>query len=353
MAPEGNHRRNITLKDIAASARVSLGTASKVINNQGSVGPALTERVNEAIKKYGYRPDAGARSFKKRKTTLIGLIIPSLHNGHYIQILEYTEERVKADGYSLIFANSHENFEAEVQYLKSFAEMRVAGLILSSSGINHRKEVLAELKVFDTLRIPVVTVTREINAPKVDSIMVDHLGAAHTAVDHLLALGHRRIGLINSPSTATSAKQQVEGLSRALSARGLKMNRRMIVSGGLDSHESETAAGSLLDLTPRPTALCVSSEFRVLGALKALRKRSLRVPDDVSLVGFDDAPWCEYASPRITVVAAVQREICDEALRCLYDRIDEEYDGPKRSVIISTHLIRRDSTRQLARVEGE
>ncbi len=336
-------RISITLKDIAKLAGVSIGTASKVINRQGNVSEDRRLRVEAVIEKLGYRPSALARSIKRNRTMVIGLIIPKIKNVFYIQIIDAIEKLVQARGYTLFLGNSDESLDTEIGYLRTFATMRVDGLILASSGRKDLSRIQSELGSFRSLGIPVVLIVRSLVETGLDTIVIDNEGGAYRATSYALEQGHRRIGIISSPEHTSASRERIEGYLKALEEHHVPYQSSYIRTGEISPDSGFRITKELLDSARPPTALFVASNFPLLGSLKALHDSGKRVPEDISLICFDDPEWGPFLNPPLTAVRPRSEDLCEFAVQFLFDRINGTCEGPGRRGMVGAELIIRDS----------
>ena len=337
----------ITIKDIAKYAGVSVGTVSKVINNQGNVREDLRLRVESIIEKLNYRPSALARSIKRSRTDTIGLIIPKIMNSFYIQVIELTERIVNKKNYTLFLGNSDEDIETEVRYLRKFSTMRIDGLILASVGKINEAKIQAELSSYSALSIPVVLLVRRLPNIDFDMVMLDNTNGAYKATRYLLDRGHKRIGIISSSIQTSAGQERIDGYMKALEELQIPHDSKLIHFGGLTIEGGYQKTNELLGLDNPPSAIFVASNFQLLGALRALKGKNVNIPDEISLICFDDTEWSSFADPPLTVVKPLTEELCHVATKYLFERIDGEYSGERRRKIIPTELVVRMSVKTI------
>ncbi|ORC30704.1 hypothetical protein B4O97_17860 [Marispirochaeta aestuarii] len=344
----GNGKRDsLTLKDIAHLAGVSVGTASKVINGVGNVSLERRIRVEAVIEKLGYRPSALARSIKRRKTMVIGLIIPKIKNAFYIQIIDAIEKLVQKKGYTLFLGNSDENLSTEIGYLQTFAALRVDGLILASAGRIDPGKIMRELDTFKSMSIPVVSIVRQLDGSQLDTVLLDNVQGAYEATKHVLEMGHRRIAIISSPEHTSASRERIEGYSRALEEYKLPYTRDMIKVSEAIPESGYRITKEIIGMRNPPTALFVASNYPLIGSLQALRDTGRTIPDDISLICFDDPEWSPYIDPPLTAVHPNTDELCTAAVNTLMERINGDSSGQPVSVRIPTQLIVRKSVRRM------
>jgi LacI family transcriptional regulator len=338
------------MTDVARLARTSVATVSAIVNESARVSPALAARVREAIAQVGYRPDGIARSLKKGSTQTIGLLVTDITNPFFTAVVHSVEDAAQARGYSVFLCNSDESFAEERTYLDLLLTRRVDGLILVPTG------KAADYAGFAAgLRAPVVFIDRAIPGVAVDTVTVDNLRASQAAVEYLLRLGHRRIGIVTGlPHLSTSA-ERLKGYRRALRKAGIEVDPELVRQGDFRQEGAFGAAQSLLALRQRPTAIFASNNLMAIGTMLAVRAAGLSCPEDVSLACFDDFEWAGVFHPRLTVLRQPTAEIGHKAIELLLARLGGETNGAApHHVALKAELVVRDSCappRPVRRVE--
>lgn len=328
-----------TMTDVARLARTSVATVSAIVNGSARVSPALAARVREAIAEVGYRPDGIARSLKKGSTQTIGLLVTDITNPFFTAVVHSVEDAAQARGYSVFLCNSDEDVAEERTYLDLLLTRRVDGLILVPTG------KAADYAGFaGSLRAPVVFIDRAIPGVAVDTVTVDNLRASQAAIEYLLRLGHRRIGIVTGlPHLSTSA-ERLKGYRRALRKAGIALDPELVRQGDFRQEGAFQAAQSLLALRSRPTAIFASNNLMAIGTMLAVRAAGLSCPEDVSLACFDDFEWAGVFHPRLTVLRQPTAEIGQRAMELLLDRLAGAKNGaaPHR-IALKAELVVRDS----------
>jgi len=336
--------RRITAKDVAAQAGVSRTTVSYVLNNveAANISEETRQRVLSVAEELGYVPDAAAQALASGRTQTIGLMLPSSQphprasTSHY-RIIEGLLEIVQQFGVRLL-VDSVQKTQNSDTYLNLARNKRIDGIILSDLRVDD--EALSKL-VNDTF--PIVLLGR-LPGVKVSSVEFDNRGGARSAVDHLLAQGHTRIGLItHAPSAFTGAEERIRGYRDSLAAHRITFDEKLVRYGDYSAESGYAAAMSLLGSGAAPTALFVTSDEVALGVLAALHKRGVSVPDDIAVVGFDDNPLAQYTIPALTTVRLPFEEMGRLAGKMLLDLIFHN-SKPGRQVLLETELIVRDSS---------
>lgn len=336
-----------TIRDIANYAGVSVGTVSKVLNNNPTVSTRLRLRVEAVIERLDYRPSVSARNLRRTRTDFVGLVIPQIRNSFYVQLISSIEAAAGLRNLTLVLTNTAEDFDAEIRALRVFSSLRVAGLMLASTGRMHERELVRELETFRDLLIPVVLVVRALSTHAYDTVVLDNIGGSRLATDHLLRAGHERIGIISSAPHTSASTERIEGYQRALAEHGAAYDPRLVKIGRTSPGSGYRLAQELLSLETRPTAIFIASNGQLLGAIRAVRESQLSIPQDLSIVCFDDTEWSELADPPLTAVVPSADLLADIATRLLFDTPDRNLHAPPRLEIVPTRLVERASVRQI------
>ncbi|MBD0329573.1 MAG: LacI family DNA-binding transcriptional regulator [Thermoleophilia bacterium] len=332
-------RRAVTVKDVARRADVSVATVSHVLNGSRYVSPLLTKRVRDAAGALGYTPNGIARSLRLRRTQTIGLIVPDV-SPFFVELARVIEDHGFAAGYTTVLGNADGHPDRERRYLETLLAKNVDGLILAST-LHDAGELAALL---DAVRTPVVVVDRELKLPGVDLVLADNEDGGHAATRHLLELGHTEIGCITGAHDLPPSAGRAAGYRRALAEAGIEADGRWVARGDFEYAGGRRATAELLDGGEGLTAIFASNDLMALGALGELAARGLRVPDDVSVCGFDDVFPAALVSPSLTTVHQPLHEIGRAAVDILLARIAGEMpEGPARR-LFPTELVVREST---------
>ncbi|MDE1184202.1 LacI family DNA-binding transcriptional regulator [Paraburkholderia sp.] len=304
-----------TIKDVAAVAGVSFTTVSHVVNNSRPVSADVRAKVEHAIRQLNYVPSAVARSLKARSTSTIGLLVPNTTNPYFAEMARGVEDGCARNGYCVFFCNSDDDPVKQRNYLRVLQEKRIDGLIVASAG---EDSVLAQ--TLSDAREPLVIVDRNIEGLSADLVQIDHEKGGYLATRHLLELGHVKIGCITGPiSTAVSA-MRVHGFIRAMAERGIEIAPGAIVESDFSGAGGYGAASTLFD-TLQPTAIFAGNDMMGIGALRAAAERGMKVPRDVSIIGFDDIELGHFTYPALSTVGQSVRALGEMAAQTLIERI--------------------------------
>jgi LacI family transcriptional regulator len=332
----------VTIRDVAKAANVSISTISHVINETRYVSPDTRERVLAAMKQLNYQHNRVASSLRNRKTHTIGVLLPNSANPYFAEILAGIESACFEQDYHIIMGNANDDPEREQSYLKVLLSRQVDGILLISTGaFDDSIHLLRENKT------PVVMVDRSTELTPVDEIFTDNQGGGYLAAAHLLALGHRRIGCVTGPSFLTPSAARVQGYRDAFAAAGQNLKEEWIVTGDFQHEGGYMAAQKLLALGDMPTAVFVCNDLMAVGVIAALQEAGLRVPQDVSVIGYDNIPLASYSNPRLTTIAQPARELGYLAVERLLERLDDP-NVVARHEMLPVMLIERDSCRPFA-----
>lgn len=327
-----------TIADVATRAGVSTATVSRVLAGLGGARPDTRQRVLKSARELGYRPSGVARSLKLRTTRTLGLIITDIANPFFPELVSAVEEAARDRDYGVLLCNSGEDVEREAAYLELLAERRVDGVVIASSGVGRRHRAW-----LSTAPLPVVLVNCASPTVPLPTILSDNRAGAALAIDHLVALGHRRIGHITAPARNEAAAERLAGARDALRAAGLDPEALVVAEGDGHVAGGAAAARELLERDRSLTAIFAYNDLTAIGAVRAVRRCGLRVPDDISVVGFDDVDLAAYADPPLTTVAQETASMGRWAVGRLLDRLDGRR-APAETVTLPVRLEVRAST---------
>ena len=333
------------ISDVALKANVSIATVSRVVNESAhKVNPATREKVLAAIRELDYRPNALAKGLLMKKTMTIGIIIPDISNPYYAEIVRGIQDTADGAGYAVMLHNTDRKQERIIRYIYLLREKSVDGVIFSG-GIINEYETLSILK---ELKERVVVVGR--HAVDFPAVMVDNMGGATQAVQHLIDIGHRFIGCIGGPEGSTTAEDRLTGYRNALAQNGMAFDPRLVRRGTWSPESGHRLAQELLAEDPRPTALLCANDQMAIGAIKAARELGLSIPGDLSVVGFDNVPTGSYFDPPLTTVEVPMYDIGSAAMGMLIDLLSGERFEKLR--LFNTKLLIRESTLRQERKNG-
>ncbi|WP_027343274.1 LacI family DNA-binding transcriptional regulator [Hamadaea tsunoensis] len=325
----------VTITAIAREAGVSVPTVSRVLNGRMDVSPATRQRVEELLRLHGYRR-RGARS--RTTAALIDLVFNDLDSPWAVEILRGVEEVTHAAGVGTVVSAIHRRSDSVRQWLQNLRARASDGVILVTSALDSRFS--AELR---SMSVPVVVVDPAGGASAdVPTIGATNWAGGLAATEHLIKLGHRRIGFIAGPRQLLCSRARLDGYRAALEAAGVSLDEELVRPGDFYHQSGFDSGAALLDLPDRPTAIFASSDQMAFGVYEAVRRRRLRVPEDVSVIGFDDLPEAQWSSPPLTSVRQPLSEMGMVAARTVLRlAAGEAVESPR--VELATHLVVRDS----------
>ncbi|WP_370401332.1 LacI family DNA-binding transcriptional regulator [Sulfitobacter sp. JB4-11] len=326
-----------TLEDVAKRAGVSTATVSRCLNAPEKVVEATRARVMEAVDALGYSPHFGARVMAANRTNTIGAIVPTMENAIFAEGLQAFQETLSAGGYDLLLASSSYQPEQEAAQIRSLIARGADGLLL----IGHERA--PGIDAFLAQRgLPVVAAWAHNAAAALPSVGFDNYSAMHRLADEVVALGHRRIAYITAPVAENDrARARLKAVQDAVRGAGLEAHGLRVSETTYGIEQGGDAFAALMDLPDPPTAVMCANDVLAVGALTRAHQMDLRVPQDVSITGFDDMALARVVRPALTTVRVPHRRMGIAAARQLISMIEDS--APPASVLIETSLIRRES----------
>jgi LacI family transcriptional regulator len=337
---------SVTIRDVARLAEVHPGTVSRALNEQtrGLVNPETADRVIRAAEQLGYRPNPIARGLKTNRSYTVGVLIPDLTNPLFPPIMRGIEDRLADSGYTLLIVNTDNDAERERSHLEALRARQVDGFIAATARLD--VELLAEAAAGGA---PVVLVNRSLEDGSLPAVTVNDRQGVRLAVDHVVALGHQRIGHVAGPQNVSTGHRRYLGFLEAMRAAGLEAPaERISFSTAFTEADGARACAELLDHEPRISAIVAANDRLAIGCYDALEACRLSCPHDVSIVGFNDMPFVDRLRPPLTTVRVPQREIGTVAADLLLQRLG---DGTQtaREILLEPTLVVRGSTAQPAK----
>jgi LacI family transcriptional regulator len=327
--------RPTTLADIAREAGTSPATASRALSGSGYVSAAARARLLEAADRLGYVPNASARTLKHKTSRIVGVAVSDLSNEFYARLAAGIEQTLRASNYEMVLTSDNNEMKRELAGARAFLAMRAPGVILTPVG---REAVAALMR----RGVAVVEVDRRVADVPCDAVVIDNERGGFDATSHLLDLGHRRIALLVADTDWTTDAGRLRGYVGAHEVAGVPVDDRLILPVRHDARDTEERIGALLDVD-RPTAIFAANNQLSREAWRVLRRRALRLPSDVSLVGFDDTPWMEMVEPGITAVAQPTTELGRRAASLLLRRIENGGGEPAVEILQPSLVVRGSS----------
>ncbi|NBC86928.1 MAG: substrate-binding domain-containing protein [Bacteroidetes bacterium] len=327
-----------TLEDVARQAGVSISTVSRTINRPDMVNDDTRTRVKAAIDDLGYQPNRVARRLRRLdgRAHMLGLLIPDIQNPFYSDVVRGAEDVAYARDAAVILCNTDETSDREQFYVDVLKAESADGVILPPIA---RSDLNLDIK---NIGMPLVFFDRRISDASVDTVVVDNERGARDIVNHLIELGHRRIGLINGPETIATSAERAAGYRRALHDQGIPFDDELVREGRPIRDAGKALTDELLRLDHAPSALFAANNQLALGVLESVREHDLRIPEDIAVVTFDDAPWAKLLDPPLTTVRQPSYEMGRRAADLLFDRIASP-DRAAALIVLQPELVVRAS----------
>jgi len=320
----------VTIKDVARSAGVSAMTVSRVINGSERVSPDTRRRVERAIADLGFVPSRLARGLSRQRTGAIAVIVPDVANPFFTLIVRGVEDVARRSGYRVILCDTRADLATERDVIEEMMAHRVEGIVIAPVSDRSR----AHLRRLQGFGVPFVLIDRVVPGIECDAVLGDSVGGARALVEHLLALGHRRIGLIVESDDVSTARDRRRGYEDALVAAGVLVDPALVARATVDPAGGREGMAQLLALEPRPTAVFTVNSLVALGAIEAVRAAGLDVPDDVALVCFDDIEYVSRLYPFLTVMMQPAETFGTFGAQLLLERIGDGAEPARRRTVV-------------------
>lgn len=343
-----------TINDVAREAGVSIATVSYVLNKSKRVNPETANKVYLAIKKLKYRPSRIAQSLVTKSTQIISVLISDITDPFFAPIVRGIEDVASESGYIVMIGNSDENRSKTKHYFDVLGSHRIDGLIISPT------EGIEQMGILNDLDIPMVFVNRKAYKDHADVVETDNILGSILAIQHLASLGHSQIGIISGPNSISTYAGRLKGYEIGLAEAGLSINPELIRIGGYHPDSGYRLTMELLNLKPKPTALFITSGRLTHGAFRAIKEYGIPIPEQLSLVCFDETEWSTLVDPPLTTIAQKTYQLGQTAARLLLERLakqerdhsrcdwdestEPEPDLPIQNIKIPPQLIIRNST---------
>jgi len=342
-----NLSSSITIKDVARYANVSIATVSRVVNDSPLASAEAKENVMKAIKELGYEPNALARGLVSKKSNAIGVLIPDVSNFFFAEVFRGMEDAVHQNNSNVFICNTDTNKERMLRYIKFLREKQVEGVIFTS------EEVTSEyFEALKSLNVPVVLVATEAKEFKLPAVKVDDAKAVEEAINYLIGKGHREIGMISGPlDDKIAGLPRYEGYKMALEGNSLSFNIDYVEFGDFRFNSGRTAISKLLKRKPNITAIFVSSDEMAMGSIVEASKMGYKLPEELSIIGFDNVRISEMTNPSLTTVDQSLYSMGQKGVELLFKMIENKgdfngsYEGT--TLFIPHKIIERDSVLSL------
>ncbi len=335
-------KSNITLADIAESLQISPSTVSRALSNHPDISAETKEKVANLAKELNYFPNSIAQSLQKKSTKTIGVIVPEIKHHFFSSVISGIEDVAYTEGYTIMVCQSNESHEREVINTKALMSNRVAGILVSASQTIENSD---HFRMLQKQGIPLVLFDRIYEDIGVSQVVVDDFNGAFKAVEHLIQSGYKKIAHLAGFKSLSIGYNRKQGYLAALNKYNIPIDEEMIVSGGFDEEDGAEGFEKLLEIGKQPDAIFGVNDPVIVGAYIKIKEKGLRIPEDIALVGFSDAPITMYLDPPITTVDQPGYEMGHKAVQILLEQIKnplESYEA--KTEIVETELIIRGST---------
>ena len=329
--------KQVTLRDIGEQLGLSASTISRALSGDVRVAAATRRRVKAVCDEMGYRPNVIARSLRTKKTKMILLVVRDIKNPFYLDVMAGVETAARAAGYNVLMCNCEDKMALISDYVDMLQDRRADGMILMTGKLSEelQQQVAAE-------SLPIVVALEMIENCALPHVQIDNIAAGVQAVNHLIGLGHERIAYISGPDGEVMSARRRIGYRQAMQAANLAILPGYEQQGTFELHSADEACRHLMSLPTPPTAIFFANDEMALGAIKLLTQMGYRVPEDVSVVGFDNLFWGEVSQPSLTTIDQPRLLVGQEAFRILLATINGQQ--PKHTIVLPTELCIREST---------
>jgi len=331
---------NPTIRDVAKLAEVHPSTVSRVINGDSRISEKTKNKVLLIIKKLGYTPNAIARGLKTKRTFTLGMLIPDITNPFFAEIARGVEDAANKNSFNIILCNTDDKLKKERTYLEILREKRVDGLILGTAHIRDKSILELEKKKF-----PYILISRNVDRLNKNCIIIDDLAGGMMATEYLIKLGHHRIAHISGPLKTRSGLNRLKGYQLALKKYKIEYNDELIGEGDFRIRGGYQVMKRFLKLTKPPTAIFAANDLLALGAMQAIQKKNFYIPEDFSIIGFNDIELASFVYPSLTTIRQPILEMGNLAVKMLLNIIiDGEFNQGK--ILLKPKLIIRESCKE-------
>jgi LacI family transcriptional regulator, repressor for deo operon, udp, cdd, tsx, nupC, and nupG len=325
-----------SIKDVAKLANVSTATVSRVLRNAGNVTEETKRRVLEAIEALNYQPNVLGRYLRRMETETVLVIVPDITNPFFSKVLRGIEAVALERGYQVLLGDTQNDVQLEEQYLNVLPQKQVDGMIFLTA--RTRKELMEEM----SRQFPIVLACEYLEGTDIPTVSIDNISSARKATEHLIGLGHRRIAHLTGPMDVILSRDRLRGYYQALAQHDIDVDAALVQEGDFSFESGYNVTLKLLALEKPPTAIFAANDAMAIGAIKAVRHRGGRVPDDVAIVGFDDIQMASIFEPGVTTIAQPMFDIGKQAMKLLLQLIDGE-EVERRQFVLPDRLVIRES----------
>ncbi|MED0714933.1 MULTISPECIES: LacI family DNA-binding transcriptional regulator [Aeribacillus] len=329
----------VRISDVAKMANVSTATVSRVLSNSGNVKKETAEKVLEAIKKLNYQPNLLARQLRRLETKTVLVVVPDITNTFFSKILRGIEQVAIENDYEVLLGDTGNSLEREKGYLDILRQKKADGMILLTARLeSHLLEEISH-------EFPVVLACEYLEGSDIPTVSIDNISSARKATEYLISLGHKRIGFLSGPMDVILSRDRLKGFKQGMMQHDIAIEPNLIQEGDFSFESGFNLMTKLLALTEPPTAVFASSDEMAIGAIKAIKAKGLKVPDDISIVGFDDIKFASIFEPALTTVSQPMFEIGQKAMELLIKLIQKD-KLEKTQYILEDQLVIRETCKE-------
>ena len=325
-----------TIYDVARAAGVSIATVSKVINQTGRISDKTRSKVHKGMEELRYQPSMVASALTGKRMNTIGLLIKDLANPFFAEVARAVEDRGQELGFSVVMCSTDNDSEKEANYIALLKQKKVDGIIVAAGFQND-----SALKELIRDHVPVALISQEIPELAIDSVSVDDYLGGYQVTSHLLSLGHRKIAMIAEDGRSSDGR--IRGFRQALREAGIAFVDEMLATCEASVEEGLRHGGRFLDAANPPTAIFASNDLLAIGVMKAARERNVKIPDDLSVAGFDNTILAAFAEPPLTSVAQPIQEMGRQVVDLLVESMENDKKTKQRVVLMPELVIRRST----------
>jgi LacI family repressor for deo operon, udp, cdd, tsx, nupC, and nupG len=329
----------VKIVDVAKLANVSTATVSRVLTNSSAVRKETAEKVLAAIETLNYQPNILARQLRRMETKTILVVVPDITNTFFSKVLRGIESVANQNGYQVLLGDSLNDSKRESGYLNVLRQRKADGMILLTARLSAKE--IEEI----ALEFPVVLACEYTPGLNVPTVSIDNVRSAKKAADYLIDLGYKRIGFISGPFDVVLGRDRLEGFRQAITERKLDVNGLLVQEGDFTFESGYANMMEFLALKSPPEAIFAANDEMAIGAIKAIHSKGLKVPEDISVMGFDDIEFASIFEPSLTTIAQPSFEIGETAMKLLMKQLNKE-DIEKKQYILEDKLIVRDTSRK-------
>ena len=324
-----------TIRDVSRIAGVSVATVSRTLTKPEKVSQKTKDKVNAAINETNYKPDILARNFRTRKSSTVVVLVPDIANPFFSRVIRGIEQTAQKLGYAVLLGDTQGLREREITYAKMVDTSQADGIIQLDSHIPFEDQ--------NNITAPIVNACDCVRGTEIPSVQLDNISAAKEMTEHLIALSHKNIAVISGPKQSSITQDRLSGHIKALNQSDIAFNIETVIYGDYSIQSGEKAAEDILKMSPHPTAIFCMNDEMAIGAIHFAKKNGLKVPDDISISGFDNISFAKYCDPPLTTISQPAEKFGSIAMSMLFDvingtELDEKYK------LLPFEIITREST---------